>query len=89
MQTRARERGSVVDALIYEDLRLELCRQRGELRVAAAHGAATLALAREWGDHAVALRVLSLAACWLVEVFIEQDKLELARETVAGARRRA
>ena len=84
VQTRARERGSVVDALIYEDMRLDICRQRGELRVAAAHGAATVALAREWGDHGIALRVLSLAACWLVEVFIEQDKLELARETVSA-----
>lgn len=83
VHTRARERGSAIDALIYEDMRLEVCRQRGELRLAAAHGATTLALAREWGEHAVALRVLSLAICWLVEVLVEQQKLALARETVA------
>jgi DNA-binding CsgD family transcriptional regulator len=83
VQARARERGSAVDALIYEDMRLEVCRQRGELRLAAAHGDSTLALCREWGDHAVALRVLSLALCWLVEVLVEQGKAALATEAIA------
>ena len=65
--------------------------------VPAARGAATgrrprggrPRLAREWGEHAVALRVLSLAVCWLIEVLTEQDKLGLAREIVTGPSMRA
>jgi DNA-binding CsgD family transcriptional regulator/tetratricopeptide (TPR) repeat protein len=82
VRARARVRGSPVDFHLYEVMRLEACRQRGELGLAAAHGVSAVSWARDWGDSPVALRVLSIGLSWLVEVLLEQGDAAGAQELV-------
>ena len=84
VRARARGRGSLVEFLLYEIMKLDVGRQRGTLGLAAAHGFSAMALARDWGDNQIALRVLSIGAAWLAEVLIEQGTPERAAELVAG-----